>query len=812
MKKIVKIAAISLAVILLGVILAIYLGTIFVLPKVLNSEKTMDKFQKYVYRISGIKIESENLKFTSGLNMHINFDADKITAKSKEGKVILILQNVNGNTLYGRPEYVNIEYLYFNKMNFKGLPSAGTAKLKSLPNIHIENGEIIAEDDFKGYISNLNLISGRLTFTGRMLSKKKVAIFKEYEGNFEGNLAITNFSPLYLSGVVKGKDLKSKTTIFGAPMSFKEVNFIFDKEKIYARGKGKFTEDDAIGKIIIENPFNNKREVQGTVKGVLTQKSGKYVPDFKIKNSADLKVDFHTKNRKSAILYTANIKNGSDIFYKNAYLGLQNQNRKLCVLTLINGKKLYIKNYKYSVSSNGNDVEIASGKGGFRKVNGHFKPKYLTVKTNGYAPASVTGSFGKYIAGGQFKGDLKYDFMTKYLLGDFIIKNFFYKDFYVKTAQINAEKENIEVRAKGKYRNENFKVKINAKNRIGKLGEDIIINDLELFLQRYIVKSTFGKGKTALIAENAEDMNKKAPVVEKKFDRKKIKNLRRRLAKTNDPNVTINNWKITVGEVQKDRICLENVALRGYLKNDIFKFTSSKVKFADGFLSANGKYNFNFGASDIIFRASDINSNLASDLIFNLPDQVMGTANGKLRIFTLNKFDDIKAYARFNIEKGYLPKLGNTEFINKKSKRRKIKLSKLINIDTSKPENLASDITGSFLMHNSMLSDINITSKQKYLSFLLEGACDLENDTADLMLFGKYNARAQKGIRILFIPVSFIVKVLFRPENTYKNYEDKLKKIPSIEADEKDTKYFRVKFSGSTKTNDMDVELKSILN
>lgn len=805
MKKIIKIALISLAAMLLGIILMVYLGTIFILPKVLNSPKTINKIERYIYKISKVKVESENLKFTSSANMHINFDADKLSATNRDGKVILILQNVNGNFSCGRLEYANIEYLYFNKTNFNGFVSKKSKKLKTLPNIHIENGEIIAEDNFRAYISNLDLISGHLTFTGKMLSEKKVAIFKEYEGNFEGNLTITNLNPIYLSGIVRGKDLKAKTTIFNAPMSFNNINFIFDKENVYARSKGKFTEDDAIGKIRIENIFNDKREVKGTVKGILTKKSAKYIPDLKIKNSVDLKVDFHTKNKKSAVSYAADVKKGSDIIYKNAYLGLRDNNRKLYVLTLINGKNLYIKDYRYTVSDKEKDHLIVSGMGGFKKIDGHFKPKYITFKTNGFAPASVTGSFGKYIAGGQFKGDLRYDFMKKNIIGNFEIKNFFHKDFYVKTAQVNAVKENVEIKAAGKYRREDFTAKLNAKNKIGKPGEEIIISDMDFFLKRYIVKQSFGKGSLIVSKEGEET------AIEKKFDEKKIRKFRHRLAHADEANITIENWKITVGEVQKDRICLRNVSLKGYLKNNVFKFASSRVRFADGLLSGYGKYDFRHGASDIIFRASNINSNIAADLIFNLPDQIMGTANAKLRIFTYNKFDDIKAYLKFNVEKGYLPKLGNTEFINKKS-RRKIKLSKLINIDTTKPENLASDITGSLLMENHTLSNIKITSKQKYLSFLLEGACDLQNDTADLMLFGKYNAKAQKGVKVLFIPVSFIVKVLFRAENTYKNYEEKLNKIPSIEADEKDTKYFRVKFTGSPKTNDMKVELKSILN
>ena len=103
-----------------------------------------------------------------------------------------------------------------------------------------------------------------------------------------------------------------------------------------------------------------------------------------------------------------------------------------------------------------------------------------------------------------------------------------------------------------------------------------------------------------------------------------------------------------------------------------------------------------------------------------------------------------------------------------------------------------------------------MTSQQKYLSFLIEGDYDIENKNANLRLWGKYNEKAQKGIKILYIPLSWIIKIIFRPEHTLDLYQKNIDKVPSINAEPEDTKAFRVKFNGDLNGN-LNVELKSII-
>ena len=48
--------------------------------------------------------------------------------------------------------------------------------------------------------------------------------------------------------------------------------------------------------------------------------------------------------------------------------------------------------------------------------------------------------------------------------------------------------------------------------------------------------------------------------------------------------------------------------------------------------------------SDVIFTAKNIDSNTVADVIFDLPNQIEGTANATLHAETKDSFDKVKAY------------------------------------------------------------------------------------------------------------------------------------------------------------------------
>ena len=81
---------------------------------------------------------------------------------------------------------------------------------------------------------------------------------------------------------------------------------------------------------------------------------------------------------------------------------------------------------------------------------------------------------------------------------------------------------------------------------------------------------------------------------------------------------------------------------------------------------------------------------------------------------------------------------------------------------------------------------------------------------ADLQLFWKYSKEAPKGVRFFGIPFSLILKVVFRPEHSKEIYQSELLKVPEINADEKNTSYYRIQLNGDINNNNIDLKLKEI--
>ena len=316
----------------------------------------------------------------------------------------------------------------------------------------------------------------------------------------------------------------------------------------------------------------------------------------------------------------------------------------------------------------------------------------------------------------------------------------------------------------------------------------IKIRNIDLFLDKYIIKNK---------QRNKQSIKPvKIP--------KKAKEL----------EYIIEKGSLKLNKLLYKRTVIDNIHIFGTLKDKIADFHMSKANFAQGNLTANGKYNIITKIADIDFQAKNIDSNSVADMLFNLPDEIMGTANAKLNATINTDSHDIRANAKFSINEGYLQKIGSTEFIinkhNKNKQPLKIRVSDIINIDISKSKAMASDINGSFDIDNWLLKNINLYSKQKYLSMLIEGEYDLKKENANLNLWAKYNKTARNKVKILFIPLSVIMKVVFKEEKTKQQYIDKIKYIPPIQGNEDEIEFFNVTMYGNLNNNNIKVKFKSI--
>ena len=860
MKKIFKI---TFGILLLFVIV-FYLGIVFLLPQVVNNKITINKLQSLIFNKTGVNTTIAGLNLKISPKLTVVLKVDNIEAKSNNVPVADIKKvAINYNLLQRHLTLVSannifIDGNYLKKLKKERKKKKGKLKVKRLPEIHIHdlayksdevciympnmdtendfiylnaniNGSFLKEtlklgdsgsiqvaenkikiNKYKVTLGNSNLfLDGilsdksnypELEIIGESLpvselmpillhfqkskdpSKKFIENFKNFKGTVNVNLKLNKDG---IWGTCVANNIGANAVWFDIPLFFKEAVFNFRGKNVDSVAEGILGNEKVIHTLDITRLGTPEKLVVGTMKTTLTKRFNN-VPNLTVLNSVNFDLVYKIKNRKPDVYYNIDIPVNSDLIYNSFYLGLRDYKRKIYANTLKDGNNLYLKEYKYSYSDLNKENIIISGNGLFSKYidksnPDKFIPQFVSCHTNGYAPISVMGSFGEKVRGGEFKGDLKYDFNNNEVLGTFDIAKARHKAFTIEHAYIIAKDGILNITSNGLYKGEKYSAELKAKNNI--YGETLIYN-MKLFLDK-------------LVLETKPDANPNNNKINPNEISKKVR----------DAAITINNWEIAINEIKRDKFVLQNVKLLGSMKNNIFDFKMQELNFADGTINAKGVYDFAKDTSKMMFEAKNINSNKVAEITLNLQNQIEGIANAKVNLDAKDMFRFLDAHCAFEVKEGFLPKLGDTEFMVKNSK---YKLSEIVNLDLTQKDLLKDDIKGTFDVHNTELKNINITTWHELSAMYLEGNYEMEKQLADLQLFWHYSKEAPKGIKIFGIPLNLILKIVFRPENSKELYQTQLSKIPEINADEKNSWYYRVQLSGDINNNKTNLKLKEI--
>lgn len=850
-----------------------YLAILFILPPILNSPKMVKSYEKYLSKKTNLQVEIKDFKFKTNPNLSFNLSIGKFLVSN--GEIINIYNfkyktksfSIKPNTIDVKSifvDYEKISQLLKNKnetqkteFNIKYLPLINIqevfVKIDKNSNIQVQNikaekiGDVIichlvatlsnpytknpiiigktgainyykeiSFDNLSAQLENSNLYfsgsTNNLQIKGTNLPVReleesflyfykiknpKKKNFIENFTNFSGTIDIAlNLKNRNLIGKCKTKNLAANFSKFNISIYLPKTIFDFNNHEINAKTSGLFGGEKVFTDFHLTGLFSKDLITSGNVEVTLTNKfTTKYFPQVGIMGKANAEVKYKTQNKVPKIKYILTIPQGSNLISKYGNLDCTNKTRRIFAYTEKHGDRIYLKNYDYSFLG-ATPQKLLTGIGLFEKVKGHYSPQYITIKTLTPTPVEIFQSFIKnYVQGGNFTSDLKIDFPTKTILGKFTLNDIYHKDFlYLKTIAININKNDLNLTSDGTFFTSPMSIKLNADNNF-KSG--FLIHDIEIYLNKFIVK----RGNYSAIGQNFKD---KKPT------------------KSSNYNVTVERGKINVGEISHTKFNLKNVEILGALKNNNVQFVIPQTQYAKGNLSAKGTYNLLEHSSDIQFFASDIDSNEVATHIFNLPNQVQGSAFATLHLITKNKLNDIKASTMFAIDDGFLPKLGSTEFIINKSKRAKkskwlnfdkikFSLSKITNIDFSNKKVLAANITGTFNIDNTELNDIKIYSQSDYLSTFIEGKYHIDSQFAHLYIWGRHNKTAEKKIRILKIPFTFLYKIIFRAERSKDFYQDKIDMIPPIKLNAGDIEsLFRVYACGNINSNNLKVILKDL--
>lgn len=250
-------------------------------------------------------------------------------------------------------------------------------------------------------------------------------------------------------------------------------------------------------------------------------------------------------------------------------------------------------------------------------------------------------------------------------------------------------------------------------------------------------------------------------------------------------------------------------------KNNIFKLHSNRFDIAGGISSVAVNCDLAAQKYHLFLGIKDVDSDIMSTSILNLPKEISGKASG---IIDLNTDKDLKlnGIIKFMVKDGSIPKVGLLEYVFKFASlfRNPIAMispstfSDLVNI----PEGNFDWIKGDLKLKDNRIDLMKIRSYSPQLSSYIVGCYDLEKSDAILRIYTKFSNK-NKGfagfLRNLSLN-SLANRIPTKNRNDINYYASELAQLPDIDADEKDCQIFLTKVDGDLEHNNFLSSLKKI--
>lgn len=250
-------------------------------------------------------------------------------------------------------------------------------------------------------------------------------------------------------------------------------------------------------------------------------------------------------------------------------------------------------------------------------------------------------------------------------------------------------------------------------------------------------------------------------------------------------------------------------------KNNILMLESNKFDIAEGISTIKVNCDLNKHKYYMRLGVKDVNSDLMSTTILNLPREISGKARG---LIELNTDDSMKlnGQIKFDVKDGQIPKIGLVEYLMKfvsVFRNPVVMISPSIFADmVNIPEGTFEKIYGELYLKDNVVNRMKIESISPQLSCLIIGRYNLENSDASLRIYTKFsNKNKGFGGVLRNLSLNSLANKISNSSKTDSNYyAAELKMLPPIEADEKDCQVFLTTVDGDIEHNNFLSSLKKI--
>ena len=542
---------------------------------------------------------------------------------------------------------------------------------------------------------------------------------------------------------------------------------------------------------------------------------------FKIIGNAGTSVIIKSIYNKIDVIWASKLAKGDDILVDGASLTPTGYDRAVKADLHFEDNILNIKDINYYIAS-----ELVRGVKvkPVLSLNGNidFSKPVPFVKDMGFIiPNPLPSEFlnvligQKLFKGGKFYGDLSminngtYPVIKGKLNAEKIIIPS--QRVFIKSGEFYTNKDFINIKSEGWYKRSKYDFSGTIANKI---AFPIVIKNIDFGIDKIdierIMKSFNQQNTTAVqsqpkIVENAE------------YDYENYDEDKDTTAAAFDVNnLIIERCILRLDDGKYKDIKFGNLKANLTLdKNNILQLHSNRFDIAEGISSVKVFCDLKKHQYNLTLGIKDVNSDLMSTSLLNLPREISGKASG---LIALNTDDSLKMNGsiKFIVKDGTIQKIGLIEYILKFAAvfRNPIAmispatLSDMVSI----PEGNFKNITGELYLKNNVVELLKIKSSSPQLGSYIVGRYNIENGDAILRIYTKFSSshKGFGGFLRNFSLNSLANRIPLSSRNDANYYASELKEIPEIEADEKDCQIFLTKVDGDVVNNNFLSSLKKI--
>ncbi len=518
---------------------------------------------------------------------------------------------------------------------------------------------------------------------------------------------------------------------------------------------------------------------------------------LKIKGEVPIKGNFRGKTDNYSINMTAKIPKDSDISFIGANIGDINYNREISgkidvnknIATITNLKLIkFIKNQNNKI----NPLTVLKVDGKIKQQNNDFY--YDNFKVLTMTPMNVRTlnmifkksllKQGNFECAINLKDNIKTPKITGIVkLNDLDIPLY---DTKINSIDVDIDEKLINGKILAKNKASDINLSFIAQN---KLTTPYIVENLTIDSNKMYIQDILNSLSTQT---SKNDVELKQELLIKPSD------------------IAINKGYFSAKDVYYNKINAKNLKGEFDFKNNIFDLKNASFDIAQGNIKGSGKYNLISTNLEAKAQMQNCDSNILTKEFLNLSDQIFGKINGSIILSakglnTPDNIKNIKSNVDFLIYEGKMPKLGSLEYLLRAGNLIKngllgLSLNNLIQVLTPYKTGEFETITGKLTLGEGQVQNLEIKSKGKNLSLYLEGDYDILKNYADIRIYGRLSQNISNVLgNIGNASIRQIIDFL-SPQKTKENRNKELNailnKIPSVESQEANPKYFRAKVLG----------------